>query len=81
VFVLGVDRSPVAIERALAGSELERRQGRLAFRVAPAEGFVLSPGDEPFDVAFAVRVGAFDGRHPESFTTRAGRSVLERTEW
>jgi len=34
---------------------------------------VLLDGDEPFDLAFAVRVGALDGRHPE-----AGARVLQR---
>ena len=29
------------------------------------EHFELPPGVEPFDLAFAVRVGALDGRHPE----------------
>ena len=38
-----------------------------------AEEFVLEPGEEPFDLVFAVRVGALDGRHPE-----AGERVLRR---
>jgi hypothetical protein len=29
-----------------------------------AEDFVLTPGDVPFDLIVAVRVGALDGRHP-----------------
>lgn len=31
---------------------------------------VLLDGEAPFDIAFAVRVGALDGRHPE-LTARA----------
>jgi hypothetical protein len=32
--------------------------------VASAEDFVRMPDEDPFDLAFALRVGAFDGRHP-----------------
>jgi hypothetical protein len=31
-----------------------------------AEDFSLSTGEAPFDLIVAVRVGAFDGRHPEA---------------
>ena len=34
-------------------------------RHVAAEDLVLLPGDEPFDLVLAVRVGALDGRHPE----------------
>ena len=37
----------------------------MSARQVSAEDFVLRPGEEPFDVVFAVRVGALDGRHPE----------------
>lgn len=37
------------------------------------EDLELSPGEPPFDLAFALRVGALDGRHPE-----AGRQALRR---
>lgn len=67
VFVLGIDRSPTAIRTALDASKHQLEQGRLEFRVSAAEAFVLPPDDEPFDLAFALRVGAFDGRHPELF--------------
>ena len=29
------------------------------------EDFELKDGDEKFDLVFAIRVGALDGRHPE----------------
>jgi SAM-dependent methyltransferase len=60
-YVLGIDRSERAIAHAtaLGGGE------RLSFRVVAVEDFQLKPGEEPFDLAFAVRVGALDGRHPE----------------
>jgi hypothetical protein len=34
--------------------------------VALAEHFRLLPGEPPFDLAFAIRVGALGGRHPEA---------------
>jgi len=64
-WVLGIDRSPGAIARAVAGSAAEIPSGRLAFRVVAAEDFARQPGEAPFDLIVAVRVGALDGRHPE----------------
>jgi SAM-dependent methyltransferase len=63
-FVLGIDRSPRAVAQALAASRPDVASGRLAFEVAAVEELVLPPGTPPFDLAFAVRVGALDGRHP-----------------
>jgi cyclopropane fatty-acyl-phospholipid synthase-like methyltransferase len=71
--ILCVDRSAKAIAQAEAGSAAEIASGRMSVRQATAEDFTLEPGEAPFDLAFAVRVGAFDGRHPE-----AGRRALER---
>ncbi len=34
-------------------------------RHCAAEDFTLDDGEAPFDLAFAMRVGALDGRHPE----------------
>ena len=63
--VLGIDRSAKAIAQAIAGSGAEIASGRLGFRVAAIEKFALGPDEAPFDIAFALRVGALDGRHPE----------------
>lgn len=63
-FVLGIDRSATAIAQATRGSASEIAAGVLAFRTVAAEDFVLAPGEAPFDLAFALRVGALDGRHP-----------------
>lgn len=71
--VLAIDRSAKAIAQAEAGSEAELASGRLSLRCVAAEDFALKPGEEPYDLAFAVRVGALDGRHPE-----AGRRALAR---
>ncbi|HEX7887813.1 MAG TPA: methyltransferase domain-containing protein [Ramlibacter sp.] len=63
--VLGIDRSEKAITQALAGSAAEIAAGSLSFRLVAVEDLELAPGEEPYDIAFAVRVGALDGRHPE----------------
>jgi SAM-dependent methyltransferase len=64
-YVLAIDRSAKAIGQAIAGSQAEIESGRLSFRQVAVEDFELKDGEAPFDVAFAVRVGALDGRHPE----------------
>ncbi len=71
--VLAIDRSRAAIRQAIAGSAAELASGRLEFRCVAIEDFVLANGERPYDLAFAVRVGALDGRHPE-----AGRIALDR---
>lgn len=64
--IVAIDRSDKVIQQALAGSEEELASGRLVFRKAAIETFTLAPGEMPFDMAFAIRVGALDGRHPEA---------------
>jgi ubiquinone/menaquinone biosynthesis C-methylase UbiE len=64
--VLGIDRSAKAIQQAIVGSKAEIETDRLSFRQAAIEEFDLRPGEKPFNIAIAVRVGALDGRHPES---------------
>jgi cyclopropane fatty-acyl-phospholipid synthase-like methyltransferase len=71
--VLGIDRSATAVAQAEAASAGHIAAGRLRVRHVAAEDLVLLPGEEPFDLVFAVRVGALDGRHPE-----VGRRVLDR---
>ena len=71
--VLAVDRSEKAIG-ALTRSAAELiSAGRLTARHAAAEELELAPGEERYDIAFAVRVAAFDGRDP-----RAGVLALAR---
>lgn len=72
-FVLGIDRSATAIALAERGSISGIASGRLAFRTVAVEDFVLATDEAPFDLAFALRVGALDGRHPE-----AGKQALAR---
>lgn len=71
--VVGIDRSAAAIAQALAGSRAEIEAGVLSFRQVRVEDFELEQAEAPFDLVFAVRVGALDGRHPE-----AGRQALAR---
>lgn len=64
-YVLAIDRSEKAILQARQNSASELASGRLEFRICAVEEFELQSMDEHFDLAFAVRVGALDGRHPE----------------
>jgi SAM-dependent methyltransferase len=76
--VLAVDRSAKAIAQLTASSAGLIDAGRLSVRQCAAEDLALEPGEEPYDLVFAVRVGAFDGRHPaagERATARV-RAVL-----
>lgn len=63
--VLAIDRSAAAVRQAIAGSAGEIQAGRMSVRQAAVEDFELERGEAPYDIAFAVRVGALDGRHPE----------------
>lgn len=63
--VLAIDRSPVAIRDAVRLSQDELSKGVLSFLQVKAEDFELPDGEDLFDIAFAIRVGALDGRHPE----------------
>ncbi|MEM6412946.1 MAG: class I SAM-dependent methyltransferase [Pseudomonadota bacterium] len=72
-FVLGIDRSERAVSLAQRGGQAEIDAGLLEFRTMSAEALQLGAGEEGFDLAFAMRVGAFDGRHPD-----AGVTAMER---
>jgi len=63
--MLAIDRSATAIDAAIAGSRAEIEGGKLRFRQVAVEDFQLEPSDQSFDLVFAMRVGALDGRHPE----------------
>jgi SAM-dependent methyltransferase len=71
--ILAVDRSATAIAQAEAAAAEEIRSGRMSVRQVAAEDLVLRPDEEPYDIVYAVRVGALDGRHPE-----AGQRALRR---
>ncbi|HLS46318.1 MAG TPA: class I SAM-dependent methyltransferase [Ornithinicoccus sp.] len=65
--VLVVDRSARGISLTQAACAAEITAGLLSTLCAPVEDFTLSDELEPFDLAFACRVGALDGRHPRSY--------------
>ncbi|MFC8315791.1 MULTISPECIES: methyltransferase domain-containing protein [unclassified Gordonia (in: high G+C Gram-positive bacteria)] len=71
-FVLGIDRSPQAVNAArraaIAGGF---GPDRLDFDCSAIEDFDLG-ARIPFDVAFALRVGALDGRHPDLYDAAVG---------
>lgn len=64
--ILVIDRSAKGTALIEAHAAEEIAAGRLRVRCVAAEDFALVPGEEPFDLAFAVRVGALDGRHPKA---------------
>ena len=70
--VLAVDRSAAAVAQALRAAAGRPDDGRLRFRHVAAEDLALEPGEEPYDLVIAFRVGALDGRHPA-----AGARVLQ----
>lgn len=65
VCILAIDRSEKAINQAASTSQKEISAGKLKFQQAAVEEFNLPEGEKKFDLAFAFRVGALDGRHPE----------------
>ena len=69
--VLAVDRSAAAVAAAIAACSAAIASGVLTVRQAAVEDLLLAPDEPPYDLAFAVRVGALDGRHPA-----AGRLAL-----
>jgi trans-aconitate methyltransferase len=71
--ILAIDRSASAIAQATSAAAEQIASGRMSVRRVAIEDFVLEPGEVPYDIVFAVRVGALDGRHP-----KAGERALER---
>jgi ubiquinone/menaquinone biosynthesis C-methylase UbiE len=63
--VLAVDRSARAIAQVITSSSELITAGLLTARHVAAEELRLEVDEEPYDLAFAVRVGALDGRHPD----------------
>jgi trans-aconitate methyltransferase len=71
--MLAIDRSASAIAQARAAAAQQIASGRMSVRRVAIEDFVLETDEEPYDIVFAVRVGALDGRHPT-----AGEQALQR---
>lgn len=72
-FVLAIDRSAKAVEQCRRGSADEIAAGLLDVRECAVEDLELAPGEARYDLAFALRVGAFDGRHPDVGIRALGR--------
>lgn len=64
--ILVIDRSAEGAAQIRRNAAAEIEAGRLDTRQVAAEEFELLPAEAPFDIAFAVRVGALDGRHPKA---------------
>ena len=64
-YILAIDRSAKAIDQAIRSSQVEIALGHLGFRHVAIENLELETGEPLYDIAFAVRVGALDGRHPK----------------
>ena len=62
--IVVIDRSAKGVALVERSASAEIAEGLLSVRHVSAEDFALEPGEPPFDLAFAIRVGAFDGRHP-----------------
>ena len=73
--ILAIDRSAAAIRQVIAASAMEIASGRLSARQAAVEEFELEVGEARFDLAFAIRGGALDGRHPELWRAAHARIV------
>lgn len=77
--VLAVDRSAKAVAQLAESAAGLIAAGRLTARQVAAEDLELDAGEDPYDMAFAVRVGAFDGRHPQAGAlalARLGRALV-----
>lgn len=72
--ILVIDRSAKGVALTERNAADEIAAGALSVRQVAAEDFELLPGEAPFDLAFGLRVGALDGRHPEA-GVRARRRI------
>lgn len=64
--ILVIDRSAKGVALTEQNAAAEIAAGLLSVRQVAVEDFELLSGEPPFDLAFAVRVGALDGRHPKA---------------
>lgn len=64
--ILVIDRSAAGVALIEKHAAAEIATGVLSVRHVAAEDLELLPDEAPFDLAFAIRVGALDGRHPRA---------------
>lgn len=74
--VLVVDRSAKGIALVERTCADEIAAGLLSVRCVAVDDLALEPGEAPYDLAFACRVGVLDGRHPGERARAAVTSVL-----
>lgn len=65
--VLVLDRSAKGVDAVRRTCETEIEAGLLSVRTTTVEAAALAPGEQPYDLAFACRVGVLDGRHPAGY--------------
>lgn len=70
-----VDRSPSGVRLIARTCAAEIEAGLLSVRCVDVDDLDLG-GQAPFDLAFACRVGVFDGRHPGDAARRRVAAVL-----
>jgi cyclopropane fatty-acyl-phospholipid synthase-like methyltransferase len=63
--VLAIDRSEKSVNQAKILCREEIKSGRMTIKKVAIENFTLEKGEKKYDIAFALRVGALDGRHPQ----------------
>ena len=71
--VLAVDRSKRVVDQLITSAGDLIDAGLLSVRNVSCEELALAADEARYDLAFAVRVGALDGRHPD-----AGARAMER---
>ncbi len=74
--VLVIDRSAKGVAEVRRLVAAEGAAHRISARCVAAEDFELQPDEPPYELAFAVRVGVFDGRHPRA-GVRARRRIRD----
>lgn len=65
IYILGIDRSHKAVQQSIINCKTAGALGKTSFIRAAIEDFTSCKACEPFDLAFAIRVGVLDGRHPD----------------
>ena len=70
--VLVVDRSASGVGLVRRTCAEEIAAGLLEVRLGAIEEASLEPGEQPYDLAFACRVGSLDGRHPSRLPAAVG---------
>lgn len=71
--VLVLDRSATGVDLVRRTAATEIAAGVLDVRQVAVEDAALEPGEAPYDLAFACRVGVLDGRHPASYDVALAR--------